>query len=119
MDDDDAIIGLGLLIIGIALFIYGVIILMVIWFVISAIFGYIQYKKYRRESEEEYDEIAREIGIDLPVDEILEAPTRRDNQQGRAQILRNRAGPASRFIHGKGSGDADSTPIGVDRIDID
>lgn len=70
--NDDAIIGLGLLIIGLALIIYGLVIFMVIWAVVSAVVGYIQYRKYLDEAEEEVDEIRRELGVDLSVEEILE-----------------------------------------------
>ena len=72
MSNDDAIVGIGLSLIGIALIIYGVIIFVIVWAIISAIIGYLQYKKYLKEAEEEFDEIAQEIGIDLPIDEILE-----------------------------------------------
>ena len=41
--------------------------------VIAAITGYFQYQAYLEEAEEEFDEMARELGLDLPVADILES----------------------------------------------
>lgn len=71
--DDDALIGLGLTLVGAALIIAGLIIAAAIWFIISVIVAYIRYRQYLAEAEEDYDAIAQELGIDLPIDEVLGA----------------------------------------------
>ena len=71
--DDDAIAGIGLLLLGLGVFLIGAAVLVVIWFIVSAIIAYVQYREYLKEAREEFDEIVREEGADLPVDDTLRA----------------------------------------------
>ena len=71
--DDDAFAALGLFFLGLGVFLIGAALLIIVWFIVSAIIGYIQYREYMREAQQEFDEMAREVGADLPVDDTLRA----------------------------------------------
>jgi hypothetical protein len=73
MNNDDALMGLGILLLGIGVLVFAFGFVAIVWFVLSAIIGYIQYQKYLKEADEEFEAIARETGVDLPVDDILQS----------------------------------------------
>jgi hypothetical protein len=71
-NDDEFLMGLFMVLVAAALFLYGLALWAIVWFIISSIIGYLRYQKYLREAKEEFDELAGELGVDLPVVDILE-----------------------------------------------
>ena len=71
MKDEDALFGFVMALVLAALVIYGYILWAIVWFIISAIIGYIKYQRYLKNAQEDFDETAQELGVDLPVDDIL------------------------------------------------
>jgi hypothetical protein len=67
----DEIIGVFLLIVGLAIIIQGVILLIILWVIISAAYAKYINDKYFKEAEEDFDDMMRELNIDLPIDDIL------------------------------------------------
>src|SRR2546430_1135748 len=72
-DGTDALAYLAVVVIGFALIVWGLIIIGLLWFSISAVVAAYRYKKYLREANEEFEQVMSETGADLPVDEILRA----------------------------------------------
>ena len=66
MKDDEALMWLFLVLVAAALFIFGYILWALVWFIVSAIIGYIAYRKHLKDGEQEFDEVARDLGVDLP-----------------------------------------------------
>ena len=71
MKDEDMIYGLAALFIAGALFFFALAIWAIVWFILSAIIALITYLWYRREAKQEFDATARELGVDLPVGDML------------------------------------------------
>jgi hypothetical protein len=71
MKDEDALAGLLAVLFLAAIVIYGYILWAIVWFIVSAIVGYIAYQRYVREAEGEFDEMVEELGVGLPADDIL------------------------------------------------
>ena len=72
MNDDD-LDSLAVLIIGIAALLVVLMIAGLVWFIVSTIVAAYLYRQYLREAEDTFDEVAQELGVDLPVDDVLRA----------------------------------------------
>jgi hypothetical protein len=70
---EDAIVALGLILIGVGLIIIGLVLWAIVSFIIAAIVAYNRQQRYLREAEEDFDEVVRELGVDLPIEEVLES----------------------------------------------
>ena len=72
-NDDEALLCLALVLAGIGLFLVGWALWAVVSFVLAAIVAYLQYRAYLKEAKEEFDRMAPDLGVDLPVPDILES----------------------------------------------
>ena len=72
-NDDEILAGLFAVLFGAGLFLLGYAFWAIVCFVIAAIMAYFQYQTYLDEAEDEFDEIVRELGADLPVGDVLES----------------------------------------------
>jgi hypothetical protein len=68
----DAFVALVLVPFGAGLLIASLLPWALVSFVIAAIIAYYRYRRGVRVAEEDYDEIAHEAGMDLPIEETLE-----------------------------------------------
>lgn len=73
MKDEDVLFWLFAVLVGAGLFFFGLAVWAVVSFFLATIIAYLQYKKYLREARKDFDESARELGVDLPVVDILES----------------------------------------------
>ena len=83
MKDEDVIYGLAALFIAAALFFFALAVWAIVWFMLSAIIALITYLWYRREAGQEFDTTARELGVDLPADDMLRSMGIDVSQNGR------------------------------------
>ena len=67
MKDEDALFGFVVVLVLAILFIYGYILWAIVWFILSAIIGFVQYRGYLREARREFDETAHDLGVDTAV----------------------------------------------------
>ena len=71
--DTDWIAYLAALAIGIALIIWGLIIIGILWFTVSSVIAAHRYKKYLAEAVEEYQAVEDEVAPEMDVDEVFSA----------------------------------------------
>jgi hypothetical protein len=73
MKDDEELFWLVVLVWGLVMLIAIGLVAALIWFIITSAVAYIQYRQYLKEAENTFDELANELGVNLPVDDILRA----------------------------------------------
>jgi hypothetical protein len=73
MNDDDVIAAVGIFLIGLALLIFVSVVAAFVWFVVAAIAEYYRREHLTKKAEESFDRIASEVGVDLPVDDVVQA----------------------------------------------
>jgi hypothetical protein len=71
MKDEDVLFELFAILVMAVLLAYGLAILAVVWFILSAIIGFVQYRRYLSEAREEFDATVQDLGLDLPIDDVL------------------------------------------------
>ncbi len=72
-DDGEALMWLFLAIFGIAFLVTAYVFYLAITGLIALIIAYHRYKKYRREAEEDFDQVIAEACVDLPLDDMAYA----------------------------------------------
>lgn len=72
-DGTETLMWLALLVFGIAFILTLYLLFLMATGFIAIIIAYRRYKKYRKEAEEEFDQIVQETGVDLPFDDMAYA----------------------------------------------
>ena len=73
MNDDDVIAAVGIFLVGLALLIFVSVVAAVVWFIVAAVAEHYRREHLTKKAEESFDRIASEEGVDLPVDDVVQA----------------------------------------------